>query len=311
MVGLAPAGQFHSVAHETKGTAVGARARRRQPGAAPDRLHDVQRPRRARLPDRGPDASDNATVTKSGYLELGKLKGNEGDQNYEIPAGTDLDQVPRGHDLVLPVQRQLRHGATHPGFLNRRRSCRSLAQCRSRSRSWRSPRGSGQGAAPAATKFTIRVENISNGEVLKLSNGKTAPFVSAPVLWAVHTGSANPIFVGWRGRTPAKGLETLAETGNPEPLAKSLGGTTGIVAVGADDHPVGCDAGGPIPPGKGYEFEVDRGARADALARVDVRPVERPVLLQRPADRPVRRRGQAGRRRHDARSSRCGMPAPR
>ena len=49
--------------------------------------------------------------------------------------------------------------------------------------------------APAATKFTIKVENISTGEVLKLSNGKTAPFVSAPVLWAVHTGSANPIFV--------------------------------------------------------------------------------------------------------------------
>ena len=39
-----------------------------------------------------PDASDNATVTKSGYLELGKLKGNEGDQNYEIPAGTDLSK---------------------------------------------------------------------------------------------------------------------------------------------------------------------------------------------------------------------------
>jgi hypothetical protein len=36
------------------------------------------------------DASDDATVTKAGYLELGKLKGNEGDQNYDIPAGTDL-----------------------------------------------------------------------------------------------------------------------------------------------------------------------------------------------------------------------------
>jgi len=112
--------------------------------------------------------------------------------------------------------------------------------------------------APAATKFTIKVENISTGEVLKLSNGKSAPFVSAPVLWAVHTGSTNPMFVG--GQVDAgKGLETLAETGNPGPLAKSLGGATGIVAVGADDHPVGSDAGGPIPPGKSYEFEVTAG----------------------------------------------------
>jgi hypothetical protein len=108
---------------------------------------------------------------------------------------------------------------------------------------------------PAETKFTIKVENISKGEVLKLSNGKTAPFVSAPVLWAVHTGSANPIFVA--GRPDAgKGLEALAETGNPAPLAKSLTGATGVSAVGADDRPVGSDAGGPIPPGKGYEFEV-------------------------------------------------------
>jgi hypothetical protein len=109
--------------------------------------------------------------------------------------------------------------------------------------------------APSATKFTIKVDNISKGEVLKLSNGMTAPFVSAPVLWAVHTGSGNPIFVA--GQPDAgKGLETLAETGNPAPLAKSLTGATGVAAVGADDRPVGSDAGGPIPPGKGYEFEV-------------------------------------------------------
>lgn len=40
------------------------------------------------------DANDDADFLKSGTerVELGKLKGNEGDQNYEIPAGTDLNK---------------------------------------------------------------------------------------------------------------------------------------------------------------------------------------------------------------------------
>lgn len=40
---------------------------------------------------KGMDSSQDA-VKKNGYLDLGTLKGNIGDQNYEIPAGTDISQ---------------------------------------------------------------------------------------------------------------------------------------------------------------------------------------------------------------------------
>jgi hypothetical protein len=37
-------------------------------------------------------AKDNATVKKAGFIDLGSIKGNKGDQNYEIPADTDLNK---------------------------------------------------------------------------------------------------------------------------------------------------------------------------------------------------------------------------
>ena len=83
-------GRFHSVAHETRGNAT---VHQLADGKRVLRLTDF-------VTSNGPDvrvylvaaddASDNKTVTQAGFVELGKLKGNEGDQNYDIPAGLDL-----------------------------------------------------------------------------------------------------------------------------------------------------------------------------------------------------------------------------
>jgi hypothetical protein len=111
-----------------------------------------------------------------------------------------------------------------------------------------------QGAAEATT-FTVRVENVSRGEALKLSTGGTAPFVAAPVFWVLHTGAANPIFAGGQPE-PGNGLEQLAETGSPEGLLKYVSAVSGVAGVGANARPVGATADGPLTPGQAYEFEV-------------------------------------------------------
>jgi len=124
---------------------------------------------------------------------------------------------------------------------------RSASATAVRGKSVKLPRG--------ATQFTIRVENVSAGEVLELSNGKAAPFISAPVLWVTHTGSTNPIFTG-RKRDEGEGLELLAETGDPSKLVASLNGKPGVVAVRGVARPVGATADGPLTPGQKYEFQI-------------------------------------------------------
>jgi hypothetical protein len=83
-------GRFHKGAHETTGTAT---------------IYQVEGGKRLlRLTDfktsNGPDvhvylvaaddATDNDTVQRAGFVDLGSIKGNEGDQNYEVPATADL-----------------------------------------------------------------------------------------------------------------------------------------------------------------------------------------------------------------------------
>ncbi len=83
------AGAFHKGAHDTHGMAgvyaVGGRQVLRLTNFETSNGPDVHVYLVA-----ADDATDNATVTSAGFVDLGSLKGNVGDQNYDIPAGTDL-----------------------------------------------------------------------------------------------------------------------------------------------------------------------------------------------------------------------------
>jgi len=82
-------GQFKGYAHETQGDAT---------------IYEINGKRILRLtsfrtsngPDvhvylvAAPDAKDAATVKQAGFVDLGSMKGNLGDQNYEVPRTVDL-----------------------------------------------------------------------------------------------------------------------------------------------------------------------------------------------------------------------------
>jgi len=85
-------GRFHDGAHKTSGTAT---IHQLSDGKRVLRLTNFET---SNGPDvrvylvAAEDAKDNDTVTRAGFLELGSLKGNIGDQNYELPADTDLSK---------------------------------------------------------------------------------------------------------------------------------------------------------------------------------------------------------------------------
>ena len=64
-----------------------------------------------------PDPGSRDDVHQDGYVELGKLKGNIGNQNYEIPAETDLDSVGRRGHLLQAVPGDLQHRAAPVGHV--------------------------------------------------------------------------------------------------------------------------------------------------------------------------------------------------
>jgi hypothetical protein len=89
---MVSSGDFVGLAHETTGKA---RIYRVQGGKSVLRLEQFKT---SNGPDvrvylvKGSDASDSAVIKGGGFVDLGALKGNVGDQNYAIPDNVDLNE---------------------------------------------------------------------------------------------------------------------------------------------------------------------------------------------------------------------------
>jgi len=103
------------------------------------------------------------------------------------------------------------------------------------------------------TKFTIRVENISNPEGMTASNGQKFPFALSPGMFVLSDKTA----ALFSEEKPARknGLEMQAEDGDPSGLVSSLMAMHHSSNLhGVFNTPVGAMAAGPIRPGDSYEF---------------------------------------------------------
>jgi hypothetical protein len=103
------------------------------------------------------------------------------------------------------------------------------------------------------TKFTVKVENISNREGMTASNGVKFPFALSPGMFVLSINNA-PLFTEGRAAR-ANGLEMQAEDGDPSGLVKSLETMHHASNLhGVFNTPEGAMGAGPIRPGDSYEY---------------------------------------------------------
>lgn len=105
-----------------------------------------------------------------------------------------------------------------------------------------------------ATKFMIRIENVTKPDAYTASNGTKWSLAFSPGLAIVHKEKAPVFSVGKKDR--GQGLEAQSEDGDPGMLAKSLEGGKGIKSVTVFNTPVGAKGPGPITPGSAYEVTI-------------------------------------------------------
>lgn len=102
------------------------------------------------------------------------------------------------------------------------------------------------------TKFTVRVENISQADGQTASTGAKWSFALSPGLWVLNERKSG-LFT--EGKRASKAVESQAEDGNPAGLVGSLMMSHHASSLhGVFNTPVGTMAPGPIRPGDSYEF---------------------------------------------------------
>ena len=96
-----------------------------------------------------------------------------------------------------------------------------------------------------------RGQNLAT--VMGVLSGAATPL--SRVVWAVHRGTT-PLY-GLGAADPGAGLERLAESGDPQPLADAMATPRdGLVAAGVLAMPVGATMPGPARPGQAFEGEL-------------------------------------------------------
>lgn len=119
--------------------------------------------------------------------------------------------------------------------------------------------GGGGGGSDSSSTFEVLIENVSSQQTFSSPSGRPLLVVFSPGAFVIHRDPA-PIFSAGE---PARsnGLESLAEDGDPGPLARSLQFVDAVSLVGIVMTPVGEETGGALVPGKSYRTVVraDRG----------------------------------------------------
>jgi hypothetical protein len=100
------------------------------------------------------------------------------------------------------------------------------------------------------------------GAYLAANAGITYP--ASPGVWLLHKTGTEPLFTSG-AKDPGKGLEAIAEDGNPAQLGANLASLDGYLTGAVFNTPVGAVTPGPLLPGSKYQFTFD-GRPGDSLS---------------------------------------------